>query len=165
MGEGTYNVLPAGPEDIGGILALQDENLLENGGLLSVRLTAEWFTKAIAERFITAARREGQLIAYAVGTPLSWQTHIPIIRDMMRAFPVPDECYVYGPVCIAAAHRGRGLAQRMLSTTHAGMGGRPCRTFVRDDNIISRRAATKSGMRELGPFRSGTTDYIAIGFE
>jgi hypothetical protein len=165
MSDGTYHVLPARPEDIAGILALQDENLLENGGLLSVRLTAEWFTKAIAEHFIMAARREGELIAYAVGTPLSWQSHIPIIQDMMRAFPVPDDCYVYGPVCIMAAHRGRGLAQQMLSATHAGMCGKPCRTFVRDDNVISRRAAIKSGMRELGSFRSGTTDYIAIGFD
>jgi hypothetical protein len=54
-----YDISLATPNDIPGILALQEPNLPDSGGSLSVRLTADWFknairTKAIAVQAIDA---------------------------------------------------------------------------------------------------------------
>jgi hypothetical protein len=39
----VYEISLATPDDIPGILALQEPNLIERGGGLTVRLTADWF--------------------------------------------------------------------------------------------------------------------------
>ena len=161
----NYDVRSARTDDIDGILDLQDANLPANGGLLSVRLSGDWFRKAIAGGFIMAALKDGKVVGYAAATPLSWQADIPIIRAMMQAVAIPDDSYVFGPACVAEAFREHGLAHRMLKEAHAAMGGRPCRTFIREDNAVSRRAALKAGMRELGAFRCGEADYIAMAYE
>jgi hypothetical protein len=44
-----YDISLATANDIPGILVLQEPNLPENGGSLSVRLTADWFKSAILE--------------------------------------------------------------------------------------------------------------------
>jgi hypothetical protein len=45
-----YDISLATPADIAGILALQEPNLPDSGGSLSVRLTADWFKNAILEK-------------------------------------------------------------------------------------------------------------------
>jgi hypothetical protein len=52
-----YDISLATPNDIPGILALQEPNLPDNGGSLSVRQTAHWFKNAILERSVIAGRR------------------------------------------------------------------------------------------------------------
>ena len=44
-----YATSLATPDDIPGILALQDPNLPDSGGKLSVRLTEIWFKQAVAD--------------------------------------------------------------------------------------------------------------------
>ena len=165
MIHGDFEVRAARIGDIDGILALQEANLPAQGGLLSVRLSADWFQEAIAGGFIMTALRAGEVVGYAAATPLSWQADIPIIQAMMQAVAIPDDSYIFGPACVAEAVREHGLAHRMLKEAHAVMGGRPCRTFIREDNAVSRRAALKAGMREIGMFRCGETGYVAMAYE
>jgi hypothetical protein len=47
---GGYDISLATPIDIPGILALQEPNLPDSGGSLSVRQSADWFRKAIIEK-------------------------------------------------------------------------------------------------------------------
>jgi L-amino acid N-acyltransferase YncA len=161
---GIYEISLASPNDIPGILALQEPNLIERGGSLTVRHTADWFGHAISHKSVLVARRDDKVIGYVLGTSLAANANIPIIQSMLRTFPAPLDCYLYGPVCVADTERGKGLAGAMFSKLRAHMGNRPAMTFVRADNAPSRRAHQKMGMRELGIFLSDDVPHVALAY-
>ena len=66
-----YDIALATPEDIPGMLALQEANLPDKGGSLSVRLTEEWFRDAILEKSIVVARCNSRIVGYVMGTALA----------------------------------------------------------------------------------------------
>jgi len=66
-----YDISLATPDDIPGILAVQEPNLPAKGGSLSVRQTAEWFGNAILEKSIVVGRRNGEVVGYVLGTSLA----------------------------------------------------------------------------------------------
>ncbi len=101
---------------------------------------------------------------YVLGKSLAAKAEVPILQSMLRAFPPPPECYLYGPVCVAETERGKGLAKAMFEKLQAHMGARPAMTFVRADNEQSLRAHEKMGMRRLGMFINGTVTYVALKF-
>jgi L-amino acid N-acyltransferase YncA len=157
-----YEISLATPDDIPGILALQGSNLVERGGGLSVRQTADWLSNAIVEKSIMVGRRNGRVVGYVLGTSLAAKAHVPMIQAMLRAFPAPRDCYLYGPVCVAEAERGKGLAGALFKELQPHMGGRSAMTFIRADNHPSLRAHQKMGMRELGTFMSEGVPHIAL---
>jgi predicted GNAT family acetyltransferase len=85
-----------------------------------------------------------------------------IIQTMLRDFPPPPDCYLYGPVCVAETERGKGLAGALFRELKRHMAGRPAMTFVRAENIASRRAQRKMGMSELGTFIHEDVPHIAL---
>jgi RimJ/RimL family protein N-acetyltransferase len=159
-----YDLSLATPDDVSGIIALQEPNLPANGGTLSVRQPADWFTKAILEKSVVVARRNGKVVGYVLGTSLAAKAHIPIIQAMLSVYPAPSECYLYGPVCIAESERGKGVALALFEVLQKHMAGRPAMAFVRTDNAPSRRAHKKMGMRELGIFQSEDVPYVALAY-
>ena len=159
-----YDISLATLDDIPGILALQEPNLLERGGSLSVRQSADWFGNAIREKSIVAGRRDGKVVGYVLGTSFAVKTHIPIVQAMLRAYPAPPDCYLYGPVCVAETERGKGLAGAMFEKLQTHMSGRPAMTFVRADNAPSLRAHRKMGMRELCTFMCDGTSHVALAY-
>src|SRR5215210_528220 len=94
-----YDIALATPEDIPGIVALQEPNVLENGGGLSVRQTADWFKRSMVEMPIIVGRRDGKVVGYVLSTSLVAKSHVAIVRAMLRQFSAPPDCYLYGPVC------------------------------------------------------------------
>ena len=55
-----YEIAVAVPGDIPGIIALQDPNVIDRDGGLSVRQTADWFERTLREMPIIVARRDGR---------------------------------------------------------------------------------------------------------
>jgi predicted GNAT superfamily acetyltransferase len=159
-----YEISLATLDDIPGILAVQEPNLPDNGGSLSVRQTAEWFTRAALEKSVVVGRRHGQVVGYVLGTSLATKSHIAIIQAMLRTFPAPPDCYLYGPVCVAETERGKGLAGALFKELQSHMRGRSSMTFVRADNDKSLRAHNKMGMREVGTFENDGVTYIALSY-
>jgi ribosomal protein S18 acetylase RimI-like enzyme len=152
------------PDDIPGILALQEMNLAERGGGLSVRQTGDWFRLAMHEKSLVVGRHENKVVGYVLGTSLAANTHVTIIQTMLRTFPAPPDCYLYGPICVAETQRGKGLAGALFKVLQTHMAGRPAMTFVRADNIASLQAHRKMGMTELGAFISEGVSYIALSY-
>jgi hypothetical protein len=105
-----FDISLATPNDIPGILVVQEPNLPDNGGNLAVRQTADWFKNAILEKSVVAGRRNGKIVGYVLGTSLAAKAHVSVIQTMLRIFPPPPNCYLYGPVCVAETERGKGLA-------------------------------------------------------
>jgi len=154
----------ATPEDIPGVLALQEENLPDRGGSLAVRLPSDWFVRAMQELPLVVARRDGKVVGYVVATTLDAQMHIPIVQAMIAKFPAPPECFVQGPVCVAESERGKNLAGLMFADMRERLPGRAAISFIRSDNAASLRAHEKMGLCPLGEFESGGERYTAIAY-
>ena len=160
----NYETGLASTDDIPAILEMQDVNLHENGGGLSVRQTAEWFRRTMAEMPIIVARREGVVVGYALATSIAAKSHVSIVQSMLCAFPALPNCYLYGPVCVMESERGNGLAAMMYQEMRKRLPGRAAMSFVRCDNTASLRANRKMGKTELGEFIHDGERYIVFAF-
>jgi GNAT superfamily N-acetyltransferase len=158
----VYDIALATPDDIPGILALQELNLPAAGGNLSVRMSADWFHRALLEMPLVIARRDDTVVGYVAATSLAANLHIAIVQAMLRDFPAPDGCYIYGPICISAAERGKGLAGALFDHLRANLPGRPAMTFIRADNAPSLRAHEKMRFVALGTFTNDGIGYVAL---
>ena len=63
-----YEISLATTDDVQGMLALQEVNLPDKGGSLSVRLTVDWFNDAILEKSAVVCRYGGKVVGYLMGT-------------------------------------------------------------------------------------------------
>jgi predicted GNAT superfamily acetyltransferase len=162
MVSADYQIAVATRDDIASILALQEENLPENGGLLSVRLPFQWFEAALAQMPIILARKSGHVVGYLVASALSSQAHLPIIRSMMRAYSALPDAYLYGPICVAATERGRGLPTQLFATQQRLLANQPCFTFIRRDNPVSLRAHQKIGLHEAAEFTHDGIAHVVV---
>ena len=114
--------------DIDGVLALQEANQAEYGGTLSARMPRAFFAAALDGMPVIVARREGRVVGFLVSSPKHPPPEAPVMRAMLRAWPGGDDAYSYGPICVAAEERGRGLAAAMfarVARTAAGARGHP----------------------------------------
>jgi predicted GNAT superfamily acetyltransferase len=105
----------AAQSEIDGILALQEENQPEHGGLLSARSPRAWFEAALNDLPIIVARRSGRVVGYLVTASREATQNVPVIVAMLCAYPGASGSYVYGPVCVAADERGHGLAATIFA--------------------------------------------------
>jgi L-amino acid N-acyltransferase YncA len=160
-----YEVGLATTDDIPAIIMMQEPNLHENGGGLSVRQTADWFKRTMSEMPIVVARRDGVVVGYALATSVAAKSHVGIVHTMLRAFPARSNCYLYGPVCVAESERGNGLAGMMYQEMRKRLPGRTGMSFVRSDNMPSLKANRKMGKRELGEFLHDGDTYIVFAFD
>jgi GNAT superfamily N-acetyltransferase len=159
-----YDISLGRAEDIPGILVLQEANLAERGGGLAVRQTTDWYRNAIREKSLVVGRYDSKVVGYVLGTSLAAKAHVMIVQTMLRSFPPPPDCYLYGPVCVAKTQRGKGLAGALFQVLQTHMAGRPAMTFIRADNMLSLRAHRKMGMSELGAFVTDDVSYIALSY-
>jgi hypothetical protein len=162
MAGSDHEIALATREDIVGILDLQDANLRERGGTLSVRYSREWFEAALDDMPVLVARKGDCVVGYLVSSPPAAQAHVPIIQAMLRAYPGPPDAYLYGPICIAESERGQDLAAALMAALAARLPGRQGLTFIRRDNTRSMRAHGKIGMREVAEFTHGDAAIIVV---
>jgi hypothetical protein len=92
----AYDISLATADDISAILALQEPNLPDSGGSLSVRLTEYWFKQAISEKSVDVGCRNGKVVGYVLGTSLAAKAHVAIIQTRLRTFPPPPALPVTG---------------------------------------------------------------------
>ena len=157
-----YEIAVAIPGDISGILALQDANQPDRGGVLSVRFPPEWLKAAIDNEAIVVGRRDGQIAGYVISGELSAQAHVPVVQAMLRAYTPTADTYLYGPICVAQTERGQGLAGALFDVLRARFPGRDSITFIRRDNALSRKVHAKMGMTEVASFAHDGIDQIVV---
>ncbi len=83
---------------------------------------------------------------------------------MLRVYPGAPDSYIYGPICVAQSHRGRGVALAMFEALRARLPGREGFTFIRADNTVSITVHAKMGLRELAEFTHEDTAYVVVGY-
>ena len=165
MTDAGFEIALATRPDVAGILELQERNMRDNGGALSVRFSRDWFETAIGDMPVLVARDREQVIGYVVSTTLMAQAHDPLIQAMLRAYPGAPGAYNYGPICVAESHRGRGVAMALFEALRTRLQGREGFTFIRADNAASRKVHAKMGMRDVAEFRHGDAAYVVVAYQ
>jgi hypothetical protein len=173
----------ATPDDYAGILALQGANYLPNlparereGGFLSAQFTRAQLASIADDLGIVVAKSAGDVVAYVCAHRATLTPLPPVVAAMIRCAREASfrgsalaaaRLFVYGPVCIAGAHRGRGLLRRLYGAVRAAMAGEFDFgiTLVSDDNAHSLRAHVAGlGMDDLRRFEHDGRAYHLLAF-
>jgi L-amino acid N-acyltransferase YncA len=154
----------ATPDDVSGILDLQERNLANRGGSLSVPFSRDWFETAVADVQVIVARSNGRVAGYLVFCSFAAQAHVPLVQAMLQVYPGTPDAYNYGPICVAESERGRGLAAAMFAALRAQLPEREGVAFIRRDNTTSRLAHQKMGMREVAEFTHDGVVFVVVAY-
>jgi predicted GNAT superfamily acetyltransferase len=113
---------------------------------------------------IVVARGGGRIIGYVVSSSLANQSDDPILDGMLQAYPASLGSYVYGPICVAERERGKGVARALVQELRAQLRGREGFTFIRADNVVSRKVHAGMGMREAATFTVAGVEYVVVAY-
>ena len=178
-----YHYLIATPEHIPAIEALQAENLVSNlsedqqkDGFVTTPFTREQLLDAIENHGIFLCANNDEIVAYLVCASWQYFSKWPIFAHMVTLFPALTYCgetptidnsYQYGPICIAEAHRGKGILQGIFPFARTEMNKRYpyAITFVNKRNPRSYAAhIRKLGLDEISTFQFNDQEYWMLGF-
>ena len=164
MTKGEADIGLASEADLDGIVELQAANQPEQGGTLSASLPRSRIAEMMREMPLIVARRGDRIAGFLMTSTRAMNADVPIIRAMLAAYSGTSDAYVYGPVCVGAEERGKGLAQAMFSELRRLAPAREGILFIRRDNSASLRAHAKMGMREVANFVFGGNELAVLSY-
>jgi predicted GNAT superfamily acetyltransferase len=151
-------------EDLDGILELQAANQMDRGGTLSASLTRSRLVAMMRAMPLIVARHDGSIRGFLMTSTREMNADLPIIQAMFHAYPGTPDAYLYGPICVAAEGRGKGLAQLMFKELRRLQPRREGILFIRRDNTASLRAHAKMGMLEVAAFELNGFDFAVFSY-
>lgn len=172
----------AEPQDFPAILKIQSDNHIGNlsveerkEGFLSAEFTPEQVAAMTGDIGIVVASEARAVRGFLCGFRRGFNHRSPVITKMLEAFdrvlfqgkPLASyKTFIYGPVCIDRAHRGRGLLRGLYEALkkearefEVGV------AFVSRSNPHSLRAHV-AGLRmaEVGEFEVKDNVYVILAF-
>jgi L-amino acid N-acyltransferase YncA len=160
-----YEIALATSVDNDAILELQDQNLSNRGGTLSVALSREWFERALTEMPVIVACSEERVVGFLVSSSFAAFSQVPVVEAMVRVHSGGNGAYIYGPICVARSERGYGLAARLFAALRMQLPGREGVQFICRDNAASLRAHLRMGMREVGEFSHCDVVHAVLAYQ
>jgi L-amino acid N-acyltransferase YncA len=103
-------------------------------------------------------------VGYLVSSPITAHTDVPVVQTMLSVYRGAPDAYVYGPICVEEAERGRGLAAAMFAELRAQLPDREGILFIRRDNPASLRAHARMGIREVAAFTHGGASFAVLSY-
>ena len=147
-------------------------------GFLSAEFTYAQIAAMAADLGImVACDSKESVLAYVCGSPRDFNHQSPVVAKMLDSFATAEfegrplnsyKTFIYGPVCIRSAHRGRGLlrglyeqlTREVAGTFEVGV------AFVARSNPHSLRAHVAGlGMTEVGDFEVNGNVYVTLAFK
>jgi len=162
--ESTTRIDVASETDIDAIVALQAANQMSRGGMLSAELPRSRITEMMQAMPLIVARNGKDITGFLMTTTRAMNADIPIVNAMFAAYEGSRDAYVYGPICVDATERGKGLAQAMFAKLRQQQPEREGILFIRDDNEASLKAHTRMGMRQVAEFQFNGFVYVVFSF-
>ena len=150
--------------DLDGILELQEVNQMTRGGTLSARLSRERMAAMMNAMPLIVAHGDGRITGFLMTTTREMNADLPIVQAMFAAYQGAADAYVYGPICVEVAERGKGVAQAMFTELRRLEPGREGILFIRRDNAASLRAHARMGMREVAEFQFNGFDFAVFSY-
>lgn len=158
-------IVVAEEKDLDGILALQAANQISNGGSLSASFSRSELIAIMSQMPLLVVRHDNRVVGFLMCSTVEMSGNVPIIKAMLEAYPERShEAYVYGPICIDAKERGKGLAQLLYSELRRRLPGREGILFIRADNESSIKAHRKMGMREVSRFIFRGIEHLVLAY-
>jgi L-amino acid N-acyltransferase YncA len=149
-------------EDAARVSSLLLMNSSERGGALygdwSIGVVTNW----IASGALIVVAIDGSNLLGALFTSEKAQASAAPVVAMLRAWPGAADAYVYGPVCIDEAARGRGLLEKLFAYVTGRLPGREPILFIKANNIRSLQAHARLGLRQVANFRLGGEVFIVL---
>ena len=161
----------AEPGDYPAMLALQEANLYDNltpeqrsQGFLSARFSRDQFAAMNDDVAVAVAQVGDDILGYLCGSSIEFNRQFALLAAMIECYPRlrwdgrPLDSYlsfVYGPVCIDARGRGKGLLRGLYGVVSSAAAARYELGvgFVAQDNVHSLAAHAQGlSMRDLGGF-------------
>ena len=170
--------------DIKQILSIQAENQRENlppsrlkDGYLSIAFSADEFHKFNQDLCVVVAEEENEIIGYCCISSATFNAQFPILDQIVAnvaSFPIPEtedipvegKTCIYGPVCLSASRRGKGVLRKLSSfglKIAKGKGYSHCLSFISAENVRSIKAHGKLSFQEVGRINQNGNEYIVIG--
>jgi hypothetical protein len=150
--------------DVADIAAL----LLANeapAGPLTGHFDAATVAAALADMPAIVARRGAALAGVVLLGSTTAAAAVPILAAMLAAYRGDADAYLYGPVCVAASERGRGVVERLVAAVKATLPDREGILFIRADNAASLHVhRDKLGMTVRGHFRFADADHLVLSY-
>lgn len=150
--------------DLDGIVQLQATNQTARGGQLAAELLRARIAEMMASTPLVVAKRAGRVVGFLMTSTRSMNADLPVVRAMFDAYAGAPDAYVYGPICVDPAERGKGLAAAMFSALRKLEPGREGVLFIRSDNQASLRAHQRMGMQEVTRFALGPADFAVFSY-
>ena len=152
----------AGTVDVAAVSALLVENGVERGG----SLVGNWELPEIQMRIargdaIYLAEYGDRLVGVLVTEERDNVTN-PRILAMLDAWPGGAGAYVYGPVCVDSAARGKGVLAKLYEQLIRDRPDGEAILFIRSSNELSLKAHLRLGLREVAQFQLSGESYRVL---
>jgi hypothetical protein len=149
----SVGLTPPTAENVAAVAALLQANQASSGGALTGDFPNEKVTQMLQQDSPVISAWEGEELQGVLFTaPASTAAHVPVLAAMRAAWPGREDDYLYGPVCIAQSARGKGVLPQLYAALQRHLPGRAAVLFITDDNVTSRRAHERLGMRAVASF-------------
>jgi predicted GNAT superfamily acetyltransferase len=150
--------------DLDGILELLAANQVDHGGTLSSGLPRTRVVAMMQAMPLIVARRDDNVTGFLMTTAREMNADLPIVQETFAAYHGTADAYLYGPICVDAKERGKGLAQTMFKELRRLEPGREGILFIRRDNEASIRAHLRMGMHEVAGFYFNEADFAVFSY-
>lgn len=170
--------------DIPGILALQAQNLISElseeqkatNGFVTTPFSPELLEEIIDLGGAYVSEIDRNIVAYLFGGSWPYYEKWPIFPYMTARFPnwkyknwtiSTENSFQYGPVCIAANHRGKKLINHLFETMRRDfIKTYPlAATFINQANPISTKAHLKLGWTIVDEFEYNNSKYYGLAYD
>jgi hypothetical protein len=142
-------------------------------GFVTTNFTDDQLEKLVREKGFFVCLEGGEVVGYVTSASWEFWKEWPMYRFMIGElpglkYPVPlstENSYQYGPVCVDASHRGRGILERLFEISLLEMGKRYdyVITFINKMNPRSYAVHTRKLRFEvIGEFSFNGNDYYEL---
>jgi L-amino acid N-acyltransferase YncA len=169
--------------DISQIMNIQFENQRNNltlsqqkNGYLSIAFSEDEFKDFNENLCVVVVKEQLEVIGYCCVSSAAFNAQFPILDQIVGGIasyvipetqdtPAEEKSCIYGPVCIALSHRGKGVLEK-LSTFGLELakerGYAYCFSFIAADNARSLHAHRKLSFHTVGTVNHSTNEYVVI---
>ncbi|WP_369753101.1 GNAT family acetyltransferase [Flavobacterium sp. WC2409] len=172
-------------QDIDGVLSLQELYLVSNlteaekqFGFVTTPFTIAQLTQVIENKGLFIAKDNQKVIAYIFAESWAFFNQWPIFNYMSSLFPnltfqdfnpiTTTNSFQYGPICIHADYRGKGLIKPLFEFMRSHIVERYplALTFINKKNIPSLKAHSKKlQWTIIGDFQFNSNDYFIMAYD
>ena len=169
--------------DLSQILDIQSENQRNNltpsqqrNGYLSIAFSVKEFKAFNHSLCVVVAKEQDTVIGYCCISSAAFNAQFPILDQIVagissydipetKDIPTDEKACIYGPVCIALSHRGKGVLEKLsaFGLEFAKENGYIyCFSFIAADNVRSLSAHRKLSFHTVGTVYHNNNEYVVI---